>query len=82
MACRDLLRACRRTSMIGHAINVPDPMSCLGSHHVLSVSVPSCWGGATNPFFVFFFVPRPPSFAADPKVVGSDVGSAPVEHLH
>ena len=33
------------------------------------------------PFFVDF-CPRPPTFAADPRVVRLAVGSAPVEHLH
>ena len=37
-------RACRRSSMIGRAKNVPEPMSCREGHYRLSATIPSCWG--------------------------------------
>ena len=80
-ACLLEFKACCSTSTTGYAINIPNPMSCRGSHHVLSVSVPSCRRGATDPVysrpFLWIFVPTP-TFVADPRVVGL----APAEHLH
>ena len=49
-------RACRSTSATGHAKDVLDsPKSCWGSHHVLSVSVPSCRGLLTDSAFSRLF---------------------------
>ena len=87
-ACRELLqlvcsgfRACS-TSAIVWAINVTDPTSCQGCHHILSVSVPSRRGFLNRlPIFAPFFY-DPTTFTTDPRVIGSDTGSAPVEHLH
>ena len=69
--------------MTGRTINFPDPTSCQGSHHILSVSVPSCRGflnqlSSIMPFFLRSFV----SFTTDPRVVGLVAGSAPVEQPH
>ena len=64
-----MFRACHTTSMTHHAINIPNPLACRCSHHVLSRIVLSCQLFYFCAFFCTF-------------LQLSQLGSAQVEHLH
>ena len=62
--------------------NVPNPTSCRDGVHVLSATLPSCWGFHNRLHIFPCFFSRLYDFVTDLRVVGLVTGSAPVEHLH
>ena len=64
------------------AKNIPDPKSCRDAHHVLSVTIPTCPGFHTRLSILRAFSHDPTTFATDPRIIGSNTGSAPVELTH
>ena len=67
-------------STTGRVKNIPDPASCRLGNHGLSVTITILSGNfKLTLHFCVLFSHDPATFATDIRVVGSVVGSAPVE---
>ena len=70
MACPGSFLSSHRENHPDHLS--PDKLSCRGGGG----------GGGGRPYIFVHLFPRLPTFAANPRIVESAIGSAPVEHPH